>query len=361
MFFNQFMRYRLYIRFFAVFLMAFVGMSKAQTAKYSNEFLNIGVDARALGMANSVVANVSDVTSGYWNPTGLLNVKDKGELAVMHADYFASIAKYDYMAGAMPIDSVSAVGVSLIRFGVDDIMNTTELIDKDGNIDYDRISLFSAADYALLLSYARKSKIPGLDYGGNAKIIYRRIGDFASSWGFGFDVAVRYQRNNWRFAAVARDITTTFNAWSFDEEFFDDDFQSLGQEPPENGLEITIPRLLLGVARDFRINDKFGLLAELDADFLFDGERNALISGETITIEPHVGLELNYNKWAFLRMGVGNLQREQDFGEESVTFQPNLGFGFVYKDISLDYALTDIGDQSTALYSNVFSLKYHLK
>ena len=60
-------------------------------------------------------------------------------------------------------------------------------------------------------------------------------------------------------------------------------------------------------------------------------------------------------------MGVGNLQREQDFGEESVTFQPNLGFGFVYKDISLDYALTDIGDQSTALYSNVFSLKYHLK
>ena len=244
-----------------------------------------------------------DVTSGYWNPTGLLNVKDKGELAVMHADYFASIAKYDYMAGAMPIDSVSAVGVSLIRFGVDDIMNTTELIDKDGNIDYDRISLFSAADYALLLSYARKSKIPGLDYGGNAKIIYRRIGDFASSWGFGFDVAVRYQRNNWRFAAVARDITTTFNAWSFDEEFFDDDFQSLGQEPPENGLEITIPRLLLGVARDFRINDKFGLLAELDADFLFDGERNALISGETITIEPHVGLELNYNKWAFLKNG----------------------------------------------------------
>ena len=68
MFFNQFMRYRLYIRFFAVFLMAFVGMSKAQTAKYSNEFLNIGVDARALGMANSVVANVSGCNFGLLEP-----------------------------------------------------------------------------------------------------------------------------------------------------------------------------------------------------------------------------------------------------------------------------------------------------
>lgn len=355
------MRYPLYIRFFAVFLFACVANTYGQTAKYSNEFLNIGVDARALGMANSVVANVSDVTSGYWNPTGLLDVDQKGELAVMHADYFASIAKYDYIAGAMPIDSMSAVGLSMIRFGVDDILNTTDLINKDGNIDYDRISLFSAADYAFLISYARKSKIPGLDFGANTKIIYRQIGDFASAWGFGFDVAVRYKTGNWRFAAVARDITSTFNAWRFDEAFFDEDFEALGQEPPENGLEITVPRLLLGAARDFKINEKFALLAEVNTDIILDGQRNALISGETVTIEPHFGLELDYNKWAFLRMGVGNIQREEDFGEESVSFQPNLGFGFAYKDISLDYALTDIGDQSTALYSNVFSLKYRLK
>lgn len=355
------MRYRLYIRFFTVFLFACVTCTYGQTAKYSNEFLNIGVDARALGMANSVVANVSDVTSGYWNPTGLLDVKQKGELAVMHADYFASIAKYDYIAGAMPIDSMSAVGLSMIRFGVDDILNTTDLINKDGNIDYDRISLFSAADYAFLISYARKSNIPGLDFGINTKIIYRQIGDFASAWGFGFDLAARYQTGNWRFAVVARDVTSTFNAWRFDEAFFDEDFEALGQEPPENGLEITVPRLILGAARDFRINEKFGLLAEVNTDILLDGQRNALISGETITIEPHFGLELDYNNWAFLRMGVGNIQREEDFGEESVSFQPNLGFGFSYKDISLDYALTDIGDQSTALYSNVFSLKYRLK
>jgi hypothetical protein len=61
----------------------------------------------------------------------------------MHANYFANIAQYDYIGYASPIDDRSAWGISLIRFGVDDILNTTELIDSQGNIDYNRISLFS--------------------------------------------------------------------------------------------------------------------------------------------------------------------------------------------------------------------------
>ena len=43
---------------------------------YSNEFLNIGVDAAALGMSNAVVASTSDVNAGYWNPAGLVNLED---------------------------------------------------------------------------------------------------------------------------------------------------------------------------------------------------------------------------------------------------------------------------------------------
>lgn len=33
--------------------------------KYSNEFMNIGVDAAALGMSNAVTASSGDVNSGY--------------------------------------------------------------------------------------------------------------------------------------------------------------------------------------------------------------------------------------------------------------------------------------------------------
>jgi hypothetical protein len=134
----------------------------AQTLrKYSNEFMNIGVDAAALGMANAVTAYSSDVNSGYWNPAGLVNIEDK-QMALMHSSYFANIANYDYAAFAMPLDNQSAIGVSLIRFAVDDILNTTQLIDDAGNINYDRISLFSAADYGITFSYSRKLKIPEL-------------------------------------------------------------------------------------------------------------------------------------------------------------------------------------------------------
>ncbi len=148
--------------------------------------MNIGVDAAAFGMSNTMVASTNDVNSGYWNPAGLMGINDR-QAALMHASYFANIAQYDYAAFAMPIDDQSALGISMIRFGVDNILNTTQLIDNQGNIDYNRISLFSTADYGLTFSYARKAPISGLKYGVNAKIIRRLIGDFASSWGFGFD------------------------------------------------------------------------------------------------------------------------------------------------------------------------------
>jgi hypothetical protein len=342
------------------FLLLIVHFSFGQTAKYSNEFLSIGVGARSLGMANASVANTNDVTSGYWNPAGLTSMETNFDASLMHAEYFAGIAKYDYLAGAMALDVRSNIGITIIRFGVDDIPNTTDLIDSDGNLDYDRISKFSAADYAFLLSYARKSNIPNLSYGANVKVIYRNIGEFANAWGFGLDAGLRYTLRDWRFGAVARDITSTFNAWTFNEDELIIEVQdSVYNFAPDNSLEITLPRVILGVSRDFPIFNKFKGMAELNADFTFDGQRHVLIEGDPVSIDPHVGIEINYNRLAFIRFGVGNFQRVTEYGEnESMTFQPNLGIGIQFKGISIDYAITDIGDNSLALYSNVFSLRY---
>ncbi len=341
-------------------LLCIANITYSQTAKYSNEFLSIGVGARALGMSNATVANVNDVTSGYWNPAGLTMLQNDFDAGLMHTEYFAGIAKYDYLAGAMALDTNSYLGVTVIRFGVDDIPNTTDLIDSDGNIDYDRISRFSAADYALLLSYARKTKIPDLSYGANVKIIYRSIGKFAHSWGFGLDLGLQYKLDDWRFGAMARDITSTFNAWSFNEEELIIEVQdSVFNFAPDNSLEITLPRLLLGVSREFPIYNKFKGLVEMDLDFTFDGQRHVLIEGDPISIDPCLGIEINYNQLAFIRFGVGNFQRIEEFeNKESMTLQPNFGIGIQFKGVSIDYALTDIGDQSLALYSNVFTLRY---
>ena len=335
-------------------------ISVGQTTKYSNEFLSIGVGARSMAMANASVANTNDVTSGYWNPAGLTMMETEFDAALMHAEYFAGIAKYDYLSGAMALDTSSYLGATIIRFGVDDIPNTTDLIDKDGNIDYDRITKFSAADYAFLFSYARKSNIPNLSYGANVKIIYRNIGEFAHSWGFGLDLGAQYKLRDWRFGVLARDITSTFNAWSFNEEELLVEVQdSVWNFAPENSLELTLPKLILGVARDFPIYKKFSGMAEVNLDVTFDGQRHVLIEGDPISIDPHVGIEIKYDHLAFVRFGIGNFQRVPDIdNQESLTLQPNFGIGIQFKGVSIDYALTDIGDNSIALYSNVFSLRY---
>ncbi|MDC7999242.1 PorV/PorQ family protein [Gilvibacter sediminis] len=341
-----------------VLLVVCLGLQAQTTRKYSNEFMNIGVDAAAFGMANAVTASTANVNSGYWNPAGLVQLEDN-QLALMHASYFANIANYDYAAFAMPLDKRSAVALSVIRFGVDDILNTTQLIDEQGNIDYNRISLFSTADYGVTFSYARALPLDGLNIGVNAKVIRRVIGDFANSWGFGLDAGIQFQsKSNWRFGIMARDITTTFNAWTIDEDQFatiSNAVEGQNQELPET-TELTLPKLNIGIAKKFVFHYDYSLLAAVDLNMRF-AETNDIISSSFASITPAVGLEFGYIDLIFVRAGAGNFQNIQQLdGSDNVGFQPNIGVGFKYKGIQLDYALTDIGDQSAALYSNVFSL-----
>lgn len=334
---------------------------EAQTRKYSNEFLSIGVGARGLAMSKAQVASVDDVTSAYWNPAGLTGVENNLQVAAQHAEYFAGIAKYDYAALATRIDDRSNFGLSFIRFGVDDIPNTTDLIDQNGVVNYDRITTFSAADYAFLATYAKKIGEKGLSVGGNAKVIYRQIGDLASAWGFGIDAGVQYEWGKWKLGAAGRDITNTWNVWSFNlDSNTIEVFKATDNEIPQNGLEITLPRVSLGVGREFKIKERLTILTEMNADVTTDGKRNVLIPGKPFSIDPNLGLEISYMNIFHLRGGVGNFQRiKAEIGDYyEYTFQPNIGVGVTIKEVlSIDYALTDIGDQSVALYSNVFSLK----
>jgi len=339
-------------------------LGQSSAPKYSNEFLSIGISARALGMSNTVVASVNDVTGGYWNPAALTLIESDIQLGVMHSEYFAGIAKYDYGSFAMALpEKNAAVGLSIIRFGVDDIPNTLYLVEADGSINYDNITAFSVADYAFLGSYAQKLKWHNLRVGGNIKVVHREAGDFATAWGFGLDAGAQMDLNNWKFGATFKDITSTFNAWSF--SFTEEEKQVLlatGNIIPENSLEITTPKLILGAAYDFTLNENFGLLAEVNADITTDGRRNVLISADPVSIDPHLGIEADYKEFIYVRAGIGNVQRyiPDDLFEEAWTMQPNIGLGVEIGPVMLDYAYTNIGKQSEVLYSHVFSLMFNI-
>ena len=96
----------------AIILLSTTAYTQTVAPKYSNEFLAIGVGADALGLSNAVVAQTSGVNSGYWNPAGLARTNKWLDIGLMHSEYFAGIAKYDYLGLAHQIDEKSAVGLS---------------------------------------------------------------------------------------------------------------------------------------------------------------------------------------------------------------------------------------------------------
>ena len=344
--------------------------SFSQFRKYSNEFLNIGAGAKGLGMGNAQVASVKDATAGYWNPAGLAAVKYNPTATVMHADYFGGIAKYEYVGVAVPIqENKRTLGVSLLRFAVDDIPNTLFLVDPDGSVNYNNIQSFSSADYALLMSVAQTLKETEkykLLIGVNAKVIYRKVGSFASAWGFGFDAGLQMKGEKWSVGAVIKDLTTTFNAWHF--TFTDKEKQILyltKNAIPLNTQEFTAPRLNLGGSYDFNITENFKLQAEANIDVTFDGKRNTVLSGKTISIDPHIGLEASIKDGFFVRAGLTNFQRALADGDtlnqkKVWIYQPSLGAGFKIKKINVDYAFTNLANQSNPLYTHVISLRINL-
>lgn len=347
-----------------IFLFSWTKIFFAQSElapKYSNEFLQIGVGADALGMSNAVVAKTNNIHAGYWNPAGLTDLDSGFHIGAMHSEYFASIAKYDYLAVGMKIDSKSAFAFSAIRFAVDNIPNTTQLIDNQGNINYDKISVFTAGDYAFLFSYARHLGIEGLSVGGNFKVIYRHVGKFAKSWGFGLDGGITYRKgNHWRFGLMMRDVTSTFNAWIFNlDQEMQQVFVNTGNELPQNGLELTLPRMIFGAHVNYPIGKKgFFIGGEIDLPITTDGKRNTIIYSKPFSIDPNVGLEVGFREYVTIRAGIGNMQFIKTFDDKKqFTLQPNIGISVGIKNFSLDYAFTDVGDVSTALYSHVISLR----
>jgi hypothetical protein len=161
---------------------------------------------------------------------------------------------------------------------------------------------------------------------------------------------------------MLRDITTTYNVWSIDEKEFKKIANAIpgeNQELPENS-EITAPKAQLGLSKKFIVRYDYSILAAANLNMQFT-KTNDIIATDFVSIDPALGFEFGYTDLVFLRAGVGNFQNTLQIDTtEKVSFQPNIGLGFKYKGIQIDYALTDLGNQSVSLYSNIFSVKVDL-
>lgn len=348
--------------------------------KYTNDFLTIGAGARAFAMSGAVVSLSDDATSSYWNPAGLVKIEDNLQATFMHSEYFGGIANYDYGSIAFGSNKTSGYAISFIRMGVDGILNTINLI-ENGEINYSRVSSFSAVDFALTGSMGQSIKLRGyrhlkLAYGVNAKIIRRRGGEFAKAWGFGLDASIQLdnKKNGLGFGATLYDATSTFTGWSFDMEalstggnkdYAKEVFAVTGNDIPVNSLEIALPRLLTGVSKTIQ-KDALTIKAEMGAEITFDGRRNTLIKTGLFSIGPRTGIEgtyeFNENTSLSLRGGVGNYQRilNASGDKNRLYLLPSAGVGLQLNKFTLDYALANFAGGNTVLFSNVFSIRFNI-
>jgi hypothetical protein len=362
-----------------VAVFSFVGIinSSAQT-KYVNEFLNIGVGARAFSLGGAVVASTKDVTSGYWNPAGLRKMPSDFQLSLMHSEYFGGLAKYDYAGLAYRLGANKGnLGINIIRFAVDDIPYTLNLIKPDGSIDEGALTkTFSVADYAAIIGYSKDLRLKSLQerddiylsLGANVKIIHRQVSTFARAWGVGLDAGLKAQVKRWYFGAMLRDASTTYTGWSFSLTQKEKDvFSITGNEIPLTSGEIMNPRLTLGVARFIPIGNKNSMMPEVDLELTTDGTRYGYIANAGfLSVNTRAGVEFNAQNKYFIRGGVQGFQRIKDNTDTSnnktvLLFQPALGVGFYVNNITIDYAFTSLNLQQNPLYTHVFGLKMDLR
>ena len=329
--------------------------SVAQIVGNANDFLEIGGFAASQSLGNADGAYATGAEAGHLNPAGMATDGRKWDFSFLHNRYMGGMATQNMLAAACKTDSLTTFGATLVRVGVDDIQNTLHLFDTDGSINYDNITYFSVADYALYFSFGRQLKrIPALTVGGNVKIIYRHEGDFANAYGFGIDLAARYSWRRLSCAAVLRDATTTFDFWSVNESKFDSAYLATGNTVPESRLEQRSPSLLLSAAYRMQRGD-FGAVAMAALRTYFGYNTQYIIHSDFASIDPSIGVELSYKGIVQVLGGISDFQHDRHLIiSHKTSARPSIGAGLRLYGFRIDYAFFFSGAMGEG--SNVFTL-----
>ena len=266
------------------------------SGKYGGAFLESGIGCRSMGMGGASAASARDVTAIYWNPAGLTASKGL-ELHAMHAERFAGIVNFDFIGAATSLKNGLAIGIGLIRLGVDDIpvtrLHNPDLqlgeiyIDDKGRkvINYPYIKKrINDTENALFLSFARRygSRI---SLGGSVKIIHKNVSPY-QAWGIGFDIgATAALTSTLEAGIILRECTSTLIAWK----------GGTREQILPNAQAGLLYKLNVG---SFRIIPECDLVVHLD-----NRAGEGFLRWRGVTLGVRGGVEVAYREKVFLRCG----------------------------------------------------------
>lgn len=146
------------------------------------QFLKIGVGARGTGMAGAFSGLANDLTSLYWNPAGVADIKNYA--ADAHTTFWFAGMQHSFAAAIMPISDKLRAAVSFTSFNSGDIQITT-MDQQDGTG-----GIYSVSDIALGFSLAGYLT-EQFAFGVTAKYVQHAFSQM-SAGGFVFDIGTRY-------------------------------------------------------------------------------------------------------------------------------------------------------------------------
>lgn len=288
--------------------------STSKVGTTAAQFLKIGAGARAIGMGGTYTAVSNDIYSVYYNPAGVVNTSDFGQVAFNHAEWLASIS-YDFAALSFNLQDFGTIFFSLTSLGVpEDKVRTFDFPEGDGRV-WDAKSLAIGAGYA-------KKLTDKFSIGFQAKFIREAIWN-TSATGFAIDVGTYYVTpfNDLVIGACISNFGTKMQLEGRDILFNTDPDNNTSTGPNNVSAryetdKFDIPLTFrIGLAMDVVRERYFRATVAVDATHPNDN-----------TEYVNSGLELSYDEIAFFRIGYKSLFLRDS--EQGLTLGGGLKYNF---------------------------------
>lgn len=304
--------------------------STSKVGTTAAQFLKIGAGARAIGMGGTYTAISDDIYSIYYNPAGVVNTKDFGQVAFNHADWLASI-NYDFAALSLNLENFGTVFFSLTALSIpEDKVRTFDYPEGDGRV-WDAKSLAIGAGFA-------KKLTDRFSIGFHAKYIREAIWNSSAS-GFAVDVGTYY-------VTPFNDLVVGASISNFGSKMQLDGRDILFNSDPNNDLN-SGPNNILSRYE----TDKFDIPLTFRIGLAMDVVRERFVRVTAAVDATHPndnteyvnsGLELAFDEMAFVRVGYKSLFLRDS--EQGLTFGGGLKYNFNdLFTIFLNYGWADYG------------------